>query len=867
MSAFSLGYRSALGAAAMLSAISPRSAQSQRTSPQAIGEDSTVVVAGSIYGAGGLHRFFLGDNHRDAWTTPIKVPVLDLRSFHGGLRPVKEGGGMQAKSLHLVAPDSSEYVFRQVRKTNLILTDQYKGTIIWYIVRDEGSASHPTGAVAAAPMLGMVGVLHPSPRLAFMPDDPLLGEFRKDFAGVLGMIEEFPSTPDDGRGFAGADKIIDSDKLLERINSDPADQVDARAFLTARLMDMLLGDNDRHPDQWKWARFGKKNAAPWIPIPRDRDKVFVSYEGLLLKLARFALPSLVTFSRTYPDARALFANAGEFDRRLLGGLEKSVWDSVATSLERTITDAVIDKSVGAMPSEYAPSSREISATLKARRDHLREAADRYYRELSTVADIHGTDAHDNATIVRSSDGFVDVSIQSGSSAPWFRRRFDARETSEIRLYLHGGNDRATITGNVQRSIPVRIIGGNGGNAFDDSSVVGGRRNPTRLYDVGSVQDVKYARDTVDEQTNVDNAFNHYFNRRPWVRAYGRLIPPITDRGAKISPVVGLRTGRGLGVVPRVGFSRYAYGFRTVQYSSMMSADVGYSTARNDFAIRATADKRFEGSDVHVPVTGGMSQLEIIQFHGFGNDVPDLRGPLNDVRQTQWQFHPAVGLSLSPVSEISLGPIVRYTVTDSVSNRFISQQQPYGFARFGQAGLRLKAHYDSRYVPDTLKPRAVFDITGSGYPGIWDATTAYESIDAVASAYFTLPVPKRPVLALRAGGKKLFGNFPYFDAAFLGGSSSLRTEDRQRFAGDASLYGTTELRVPIAKFPFILPLDVGALGFVDAGRAYLDGDSPGGWHSASGAGFWVGFLNPGTNVNVLFTNHRERRTLTSVGFAF
>src|SRR3954467_728066 len=65
------------------------------------GGDSVTVVPGAIYGAGGFHRFILGDNYRDEWTTPIKVPVLDLKSFHGGLTPEKEGGGMQAKNLHL----------------------------------------------------------------------------------------------------------------------------------------------------------------------------------------------------------------------------------------------------------------------------------------------------------------------------------------------------------------------------------------------------------------------------------------------------------------------------------------------------------------------------------------------------------------------------------------------------------------------------------------------------------------------------------------------------------------------------------------------------------------------------------------------
>jgi outer membrane protein assembly factor BamA len=162
---------------------------------------------------------------------------------------------------------------------------------------------------------------------------------------------------------------------------------------------------------------------------------------------------------------------------------------------------------------------------------------------------------------------------------------------------------------------------------------------------------------------------------------------------------------------------------------------------------------------------------------------------------------------------------------------------------------------------------VLNVVGSGYPGFWDVATPYESLDGWAAAFITLPMPKKPVVAVRGGGKKLWGNFPYFDAAFLGGSETFRTEERQRFAGDAALYGSAELRVPIAKFPLILPLDVGALGFVDAGRVYMDGQSPGGWHSAAGAGFWVGYLNPGTNFNVMVTNNRERRVTTNLGFAF
>jgi hypothetical protein len=138
---------------------------------------------------------------------------------------------------------------------------------------------------------------------------------------------------------------------------------------------------------------------------------------------------------------------------------------------------------------------------------------------------------------------------------------------------------------------------------------------------------------------------------------------------------------------------------------------------------------------------------------------------------------------------------------------------------------------------------------------------------VAIAHIALPILTKPMLALRGGAEKLWGDFPYFDAAFLGGSHSLRTAPRQRFAGDASLHGSAELRLPLASFPFILPMNIGALGFVEAGRVFVDGHSPSGWHTGVAAGLWLGVLSPGTNITVILSNRPERRWLFGFGFDY
>ncbi|MEX2109139.1 MAG: hypothetical protein WD802_00850 [Gemmatimonadaceae bacterium] len=842
------------------------------------GRDTT-VVANPRFEAGGFHRFFLGHNYRDQWSTPITVPFLDLRSFGGGLRPTETGGGRQTRNLRFEARNGLEYAFRSVNK-GLMLPEVFENTVIWDLIADERSGLHPTAPLPGSPILTAAGVLHPTPRLYVMPNDPLLGKFREEFAGLLGTMEERPRSPDNSHGFAKAVEIIDSEELLKRINRAPTNHVDGRTLLAARLVDMLLNDNDRHPDQWYWARMSHAADAPLIPIARDRDKALHSVEGLLPRLARFAKPSIITFDSSYANVKALISASLDFDRRLLGGLERPVWDSVSAALVRKISDPVIDEAVRRMPREYSPSFPEISGKLKARRDSLPSLAARYYEVIAAVADIHGTDADELAAVNRSGDGVVEVSIQSRNRAPHFRRRFNAAETSEIRVYLHGGNDFAVVRGEVAQSIPVRIIGGDGTNRLVDSSSVGGRSNPTHLYESGTVRGTRYTGDSGDEREIAEAQIP--FDRRPWSLAYGELAPAHEDYGTKMVPFGSIGSGHGLGIVPQIGIARYKYGFRRVPYASMIAADLAYSTAINGFDAGLEYDTRFESSSFHVPVSARMSQLEVVEFRGLGNDVPDIGGSFYDVRQRQWSLRAALGFSPNWKSDISLGPIVRYTSTDSTANRFISQQQPYGFGGFAQAGVQLKFNYDTRTqeLPDIsggtqlLKLEKDYpalwgkmDFGASAYPGILDAASAYQKIAGVAKAYLTVPFLTRPVLALRAGGEKLYGSFPYFDAAFIGGSRSLRTEHRQRFAGDASLFGTTELRIPIANFPFFLPWDIGAIGFVDFARVYVDGASPGGWHQGSGGGIWISLVRPDLGVTIMRTNNPERRTLTSLGFAF
>ena len=104
------------------------------------------------------------------------------------------------------------------------------------------------------------------------------------------------------------------------------------------------------------------------------------------------------------------------------------------------------------------------------------------------------------------------------------------------------------------------------------------------------------------------------------------------------------------------------------------------------------------------------------------------------------------------------------------------------------------------------------------------------------------------LALRAGGQKVFGPYPVFESAFIGGKtpfslleagggSSVRGLPAQRYAGDASAYGSSELYLPITRAFLFVPGQIGLVGFFDIGRVFLSGESSDRWHHGAGGGLF------------------------------
>lgn len=234
------------------------------------GTERATAVAGEQYDAGGLHRFLFGNDYRELWITPVETEVLDLGVFGGGLTPTGTGGGKQTLALRFLGGDGRPYTFRALDKDpSETLPEDLRGTAVSRLYHDQISSSLPTGHVVVPPLLEALGILHAQPRLVILPDDPRLGEYREVFAGKMGMIEEWPNEGKNGTpGFAGATDVVSTDELLGRLQADPRERIVIEEYLTARLLDVLVGDWDRHRGQWRWANLGPGNPPAWRPSLR-----------------------------------------------------------------------------------------------------------------------------------------------------------------------------------------------------------------------------------------------------------------------------------------------------------------------------------------------------------------------------------------------------------------------------------------------------------------------------------------------------------------------------------------------------------------------------------------------------------------------
>lgn len=841
-----------------------------------INRDTVVASSLKYHKKSNLHESLFGENYRQEWATPVKMPVFDIGSVKGGLKILKKGGGHQTTSLRLEDAEGRHYVLRSMDKNPaLTLPTELRKTFIKDIVQDGISSSHPYAPFVIPPLADAAGILHANPIVYFIPDDPRFGIYRKDFANTVAIFEERANKQHVKElFFGGGEDDKSSLDVYKSLRKDNDRRMDESFMVKNRLFDMWLGDWDRHDDQWRWVEYDLPDDEKlYRPIPRDRDVVFFSPDGKIKKLiaSKWAQPSLKGFRDeiSYTPAYG-FMRIRWSDRYFMTKPNLEDWLQQAHMLQEELTDEVIVKAFEVWPKEiYDLHGDEIIRKLKNRRDQLHIYAEDYYRFLSKTVDIRGSDKREWFVVERIDDEHTQVTVRKISKKGnrdkiIYERTFNTSITEEIRLFGFDGDDEFEVSGNVSEGIIVRIIGGDGQDFIKNESTVDNAKKHTIIYDTRSGSELEVNGATKNKTTDKDPDINQY-NMEEF--DFDKLIPQISFN---YNPDDGVFLGGGV-MIQKDGFRKEPYASRQKITGNYAMATSSYGLFYEGEFIDAIGKANFLlKAEIRAPNF-------VNNFFGLGNESifdDDLDLTFYRTRFQAYFLNPSFAWDVGKKAQIILGARFLDVEIEENNGRFITDFNQNGldpngfFEHKTYLGPSLEFHFDSRsseYVND----RGITFNTEFRYNGALTSNTNNSAQwKSDLTLRYALDAVGRASVATRVGYQKSFGDYEFFQASVLDGFDNMRGYRRYRFRGESSFSQQLDIRIDLFEWQnYVLPSKVGLILFNDFGRVWLDGEDSDTWHHGYGGGFYLTPFGRFT-LNLLLAKSREGfMPLFKMGFYF
>lgn len=829
----------------------PRRFQSQAANPDLKG--------------GFFKHLFIGKNYRPEWRTPVQAPVLNFRTDMDGLKPTEEGGGRQTHSLDLEDAKGRKWVLRSVRKYPVdVVESALQGTIAEKIVADGISASYPYSVLSVGRLAKAAGVPYLPNTLVFIPDDPALDTFRSKYRNTLSFLEL--RTVDTTNL---ENKSLNTHEVLPKLYQSGETGIQQRTVLRARLLDNFIMDFDRHADQWEWVKVDSAGRTFYYPVAKDRDQAFFKAKGLLPKIARFFQPTLGSLQ----GLRAKAANiktfnfvARDFDRNFLHELDEQTWNHEIDQMLASFTDGVLAEAISRQPKEMQQlQAAEILETLKEKRQYFKEDMTAYYRFLSRVVSVPGSNEAEIFTITNNADTTTEVQVEmldSTGNAKYitYRRVFDPAVTKEIRLYGLEGNDRFVIRGGAG-NIKIRLIGGPGDDHFQNQST-GSKAN---------VYDVSYENNSL-EGSGLKNRIsgdpmNNEFRRQGF--QYPITLPGI---GIELTREGGLFLGPTLKIV-RPGFRKEPYAARHFIYATraITSSSYHFRYDAEFIGLAKKLDLLFR-SDATLPTVRSY-------FFGLGNETVYNQ----DIGRFYYlasyrQIDATMQLRYSPAKWLQFtgGPTMQYLKLENDRNKekYINTLFPDGNQsglREGQlfAGAEVRMQADLRNHPLFTTRGMYLNLYAKKLKSLGENDEAFDQVGGNISFFTDFLWNRFIVLATSFGADRNYGKFVFPQAQYLGFRQNLRGYRFQRFAGRARFYNNSEVRINLGVRNFyFFKGPVGLIGFHDMGRVWINNETSDKWHKGYGGGIWVAPFGKVAVVATVASSEEEKKWLqVSFGFQF
>lgn len=823
----------------------------------AAGQDSTFTRLRPTYdNVSRIHRMFFGENYRKEWSDSTKLPVIDLNAIDGGLKPVKLGGGHQTVSLRMIAASGKEWVLRKVEKDpSVLLPVEIRQTFARNVIDDAMSAQHPFSPLVVAELAKATGVLQAAPIIGVIRDSSSLAGFGSLFFNKVCLLEE-------REPFGNSDNTA---RMLARLREDNDNSIDAEAFIKARLLDLLIGDWDRHPDQWRWIDTRKGKSKYYVGIPRDRDQAFYVNQGLFPRIASrpWFVPSLQGFRGEIWFPKYSLKESSFMHASPAMHMPHKEWMRITNAFVSRLTDDVLENALMKMPTAaYERRHEQLLKSLKQRRDNIPAAMNSYYRFVNRIAEITLSDKHERVVISDSSDVLIvqvfKVAKQNGGQS-LLHATFLPSVTKELRIFLGKGNDSVVV--NVQSS-------------------------PIRMLLVGGVGEKKY------NVISTVKKINLFENDHPQIEGNSKQLRAVVkadslhttftpaNRYQIMQPLVTGGFNRDDGFLLGLGLQYTHQGFRKVPYAGRNRIMLHYSFATSAFRVRYGGEfiRAIGNADV-ITAIDIYAPDNTHNFFGRGNEtVFDKASRTITFYRTRFNLYNATaGLRwrLKNGWSVMAAPVIQHYRFDSTDNKgriltvkgLINSTDSIsaGDSKW-HAGAMFNVTLNRRN--NQLLPTSgyMFNLRLQGLGGLNAQSRSFGQILPEFSAYIPLNGNKSIVLAERLGGGVSLGKPAFYQSLFTGGHGNLLGYRQFRFAGEHMVFNNLELRMKLANFTgYIIPGEFGLVGFYDAGRVWIKDEHSKKIHHGKGGGLY--FAPAKMAVISIVAGHSEEGLYPYITFGF
>nr|WP_245600506.1 metallophosphoesterase [Flavobacterium daejeonense] len=825
-----------------------------------------------------LHNFLFGKHYRDYYSTLIDVPVVALDTLFGGVNPLRAGGGHQSKSLRLEDTDGKEYVMRALKKSvsrflqSVAFKDQYvenefKNTYAENFLYDFYTTSHPYTPLAIGNLADPIGVLHSNPRLYYIPKQKTLGEFNADFGNELYLVEERPSdSQKDLKSFGKPAAIIGTDDLLENLQKDEKYTIDEAEYIKARLFDMLIGDWDRHYDQWRWAEYKIGDQVIYKPIPRDRDQAFSKYDGTLLSLLMNipALRHMQSFKNDIKNVKWFNREPYPLDLALLKKATANDWIAQAKFIQENLSDTAIEAAFNNLPKKIQGKTiSSIIEKLKSRKAQLNKYATEYNRVLQKTTLIVGTNKKDLFEINPLSKNEVAISvfrIKKEGKELVYTKTFHQKSTKNIWIYGLDDEDIFELN-NVQKSaVRIKLIGGQN---HDNYTIFNGKN--IRIIDFKTKKN-SFNVDSKTRKLLTDNYETNFYNyQKPKYNAFSGLP------GMGYNPDDGVK----LGIVANYTVNH----FKQNPYTLRHTFKANYFFATDGFELNYHLDvPKMIGKWNFGLDSQFTSPNFAINYFGFGNNTAnsdEINGMnYNRVHVSMLKFAPKIERIGRFGSTLSFQIAYENFDVENTPGRFIAIPNivnPDIFKNQQFAGATMQYSYEN-YDNASLPAMGMgFMMAANWKMNLTNGKQNFPTLESKINFNHKIDRQGKLVLATLLKAKAILNNnFEFYQGAALGGDYDLRGFRNQRFLGNQSFFQSSDIRLTVGKIKnSIVPMSYGIFGGYDYGRVWLKNEHSNQWHQAVGGGLWLNGVNTVTARLSYFkaTVNEEARIAFGLGFGF